>query len=61
MRGYEFKAPLLDIATAPHFVVYVRQTLEATYGPEALYRGEGLRVYTTLDPHLQALAEQAVR
>ena len=61
MRSFEFNAPRLDIATAPHFVVYVRQTLEATYGPEALYRGEGLRVYTTLDPHLQALAEQTVR
>ena len=61
IRSYKFRAPQLDINTAPHFVVYVRQTLEATYGPEALYRGTGLRVYTTLDPRLQALAEQAVR
>jgi len=61
MAAYPFAAPRLDLATAPHFVVYVRQTLEATYGPQALYRGTGLRVYTTLDPHLQALAEQAVR
>ncbi len=61
MRNYEFKAPRLDFATAPHFVAYVRQTVEAIYGPEALYRGTGLRIYTTLDPHLQALAEQAVR
>lgn len=61
MQAYEFKAPRLDLATAPHFVVYVRQRLETTYGPEALYRGTGLRVYTTLDPHLQTLAEQAVR
>ena len=61
VAAYPFAAPRLDLATAPHFVVYVRQTLEATYGPEALYRGTGLRVYTTLDPHLQALAEQAVR
>jgi penicillin-binding protein 1C len=61
MRAYEFKAPRLDLSTAPHFVVYVRQTLEARYGPEALYRGTGLRVITTLDPQLQALAEQAVR
>jgi len=60
MRDYEFKAPRLDINTAPHFIVYVRQTLEATYGPAALYR-TGLRVYTTLDARLQALAEQAVR
>ena len=61
MRDYEFKAPQLDFATAPHFVVYVRQTVEATSGPEALYRGAGLRIYTTLDPHLQAQAEQTVR
>ena len=61
MRDYEFEAPQLDLTTAPHFVVYVRQTLEATYGPEALYRGTGLRIYTTLDSRLQALAEEAVR
>jgi penicillin-binding protein 1C len=61
VREYEFKAPRFDIAAAPHFVTYVRQTLEATYGPEALYRGTGLRIYTPLDPHLQALAEEAVR
>ncbi|MBU0703433.1 MAG: transglycosylase domain-containing protein, partial [Chloroflexi bacterium] len=61
MRAYEFTAPQLDFFSAPHFVVYVRQTLETTYGPDALYRGEGLRIYTTLDPHLQALAEEAVR
>jgi len=60
-RAYEFQAPLLDIAAAPHFVVYVRQSLEATYGPDALYRGEGLRIYTTLDPRLQSLAEETVR
>ena len=64
MRDYEFTPPQLDFATAPHFVIYVRQTLEAMYGPEALYRneqGESLRIYTTLDPGLQALAEEAVR
>ena len=61
MRNYEFKAPQLDISTAPHFITYVRQVLEATYGPEALYRGEGLRVVTTLDSRLQALADRAVR
>jgi penicillin-binding protein 1C len=61
MRDYKFKAPRFDIATAPHFVVYVRQIVEAMYGPEALYRGTGLRIYTTLDGHLQALAEESVR
>ena len=61
MRDHEFKAPQLDFDTAPHFVVYVRQTVEATFGPEALYRGAGLRIYTTLDSHLQEQAEQTVR
>ncbi|MDY7080071.1 MAG: PBP1A family penicillin-binding protein, partial [Chloroflexota bacterium] len=59
--SYEFKAPRLDLTTAPHFVVYVRQTVEAMFGPEALYRGTGLRIYTTLDPRLQSLAEGIVR
>ncbi|MCJ7737971.1 MAG: PBP1A family penicillin-binding protein [Anaerolineae bacterium] len=61
IRAYEFKAPRIDLTVGPHFVVYVRQTIEATFGPEALYRGAGLRVYTTLDPRLQAVAEQVVR
>jgi len=61
MQSYEFKAPRISMTTAPHFVVYVRQTLEALYGPEALYRGASLRIYTTLDPRLQALAEETVR
>jgi membrane peptidoglycan carboxypeptidase len=63
MRAYEFQAPRLDFTAAPHFVVYVRQTVEAMpmFGPEALYRGTGLRIYTTLDPRLQALAEESVR
>ena len=60
MRDYEFTALQPKIATAPHFVAFVKQTLEATYGPEALYRGTGLRIYTTLDPRLQRLAEQSV-
>ncbi len=44
----------------PHFVLMVRQELEATYGPEVVTKG-GLRVITTLDPDLQAAAEQAVQ
>lgn len=44
----------------PHFVLMVREELEATYGPEVVAKG-GLRVYTTLDPHLQNLAEEAVK
>ncbi len=41
---------------APYFVEYVRKYLEAKYGEDLLYRG-GLKVYTTLDPELQEIAE----
>ena len=45
---------------APHFVMFVRQQLEERYGPEVLYKA-GLQVHTTLDYHLQELAEKTVR
>ena len=47
-------------ALAPHFVDYVWSELEQRYDPTYLLRG-GLRVVTTLDPHTQILAEQAVQ
>jgi membrane carboxypeptidase/penicillin-binding protein len=60
MENYEFKAPENDFnAKAPHWVVYIRQLVEKEFGPEALYRG-GLKIYTSLDPQLQALGEQVV-
>ncbi len=43
----------------PYFVDYVRRVLEERYGHRQLYRG-GLRIETTLDPALQALAEASV-
>lgn len=61
MASHTFRAPEVDIDRAPHFIVYVRRIVEERYGPEALYRGAGLRIYTTLDPELQTEAEQAVR
>ncbi|MHB9002490.1 MAG: transglycosylase domain-containing protein [Coriobacteriia bacterium] len=45
-------------AVAPYFVEYVKQQLIDTLGAEAVFEG-GLRVYTTLDPVLQASAEKA--
>ncbi len=45
---------------APHFSVYVRNRLEAMFGPDMVYSG-GLRVYTTLDYDLQQQAECAAR
>ncbi len=61
MRAHEFRAPQSDLGIAPHFVVYVQRVVEELYGPEALYRGAGLRIYTTLDVGLQTLAQQAVQ
>jgi len=45
---------------APHFVTYVRNLLEAQYGPEQVNHG-GLEVVTTLDLDMQAQAEAIVR
>ena len=45
---------------APHFVIYVRQLLEARYGADALYHEPGLKVVTTLDPRIQTIAEEEV-
>ncbi len=42
---------------APHFVMYVRDLLEAKYGRELVERG-GLRVYTTLSLPLQDIAQR---
>lgn len=44
---------------APHFVFYVRTLLEEMLGKDVVAQG-GLQVYTTLDPDLQAKAEQIV-
>jgi membrane peptidoglycan carboxypeptidase len=44
---------------APHFVDYVFEQLESTYGPSAVNKG-GFSVRTTLDLNLQKAAEQAV-
>ncbi|MFN0091134.1 MAG: transglycosylase domain-containing protein [Acidimicrobiales bacterium] len=43
----------------PFFVDYVERELLDTIGPERLYRG-GLRIETTISPHLQGLAEDSV-
>ncbi len=44
---------------APHFVFYIREQLEETYGREALYE-TGLKVITTLNYDLQQAAEEVV-
>jgi penicillin-binding protein 1C len=45
----------------PHFTVTVLQQLENRFDAQTIYRGGGgLRIYTTLDPQAQALAEQTI-
>ena len=45
--------------TAPHFVFYVKELLEQTYGKRMVEEG-GLKVITTLDFDKQKMAEEAV-
>jgi len=44
---------------APHLIDYVTAKIEAQFGTDALQQG-GLTIHTTLDPAIQALAEQSV-
>jgi penicillin-binding protein 1A len=46
--------------TGQYFLEYVQQTLEAKYGADMVFKG-GLNVYTTLNPTMQLVAEQALR
>jgi 1A family penicillin-binding protein len=57
-----FVEPETTVATIryPHWVFYVRSVLEEMYGAKGLSTA-GLKVYTTIDPTLQDLAENAVR
>ena len=49
-----------DRAEAPYFAEEVRRQLISLFGADQLYSG-GLSVRTSLDPRLQALADQALR
>src|SRR2546425_1076328 len=55
----EGNAGLIGIR-APYFVSYILPYLLERYGEDLVYNG-GLRVYTTLDPKMQAAAEKAIR
>jgi penicillin-binding protein 1A len=44
----------------PYFFSYVRDELERDYGARTVAEG-GLKVYTTIDPRLQRLANKAIR
>ncbi len=58
VKTVNYAAPQFQ-TTHPHFVNYVWQQLEDTYGPQAIYSA-GFHVYTTLDANIQGAAEQSV-
>jgi len=50
----------IEFVSANYFAEEVRREIQRLYGNDALYQG-GLSVRTSLDPHLQDLADQALR
>ncbi len=52
-------APRAENITAPHFVFYIREQLDAEYGQRVVEQG-GLKVTTSLDMRLQKAAEEAL-
>lgn len=55
----QYASPQASDLRAPHFVMYVRDLLVQRYGQRALFQA-GFRVYTTLDPETQRIAEEVV-
>lgn len=55
----KFDKPAIEIK-APHFVFYVKDLLEKEYGDQVLEKG-GLKVTTTLDWRMQAVAQSVVK
>lgn len=55
----QFAQPRIGIR-APHFVMYIKDLLEKTYGPRLVERG-GLRVITSLDLGMQEKIEEIVK
>ncbi|MFH1129467.1 MAG: PBP1A family penicillin-binding protein [Patescibacteria group bacterium] len=53
-------APPRSGIKAPHFVMYIKESLENKYGQDYIETA-GLKVFTTLDWDLQQIAEQAVK
>ncbi len=58
ITAYDFKQANFNIQY-PHWVNYIRGSLEQEYGAQTIYRS-GFTVYTTIDPALQELAQQYV-
>ena len=58
VRIFDLQPPDVTIKY-PHAVFYILQQLEEANDSQAIYRG-GLRIYTTIDPTAQDLAEQTL-
>jgi penicillin-binding protein 1C len=58
IAAYNFQ-PSTNNMVYPHWVTYIRSLLEQEYGAQTLYHS-GFKVYTTLDPQLEDLAQQIV-
>ncbi len=52
--------PLREEIEAPHFVMYVKEQLEANYDKEMIEQG-GMKIYTTLDYDMQKKGEEIVK
>jgi penicillin-binding protein 1B len=53
------REPFVETNDAPYFVDYVKRELAERYPPTVL-TGEGLRIFTTLDVHMQKESDHAV-
>jgi penicillin-binding protein 1B len=53
------REPFMETNDAPYFVDYVKRELAERYPPTVL-TGEGLRIFTTLDVHMQKESDHAV-
>ncbi len=54
------REPFTETNDAPYFVDYVKRELNDRYPPSVL-TGEGLRIFTTLDVHMQKEAQRAIQ
>ena len=59
LKYVDVAPPGVEAYKFPYFTTYVVAELQRDLGTDALLHG-GLTVYTTLDPHLQILAQRAV-
>ena len=59
VKSFNFQPPNIEMRY-PHWVTYIRSLLEAQYDAQTIYRS-GFSVYTTIDPAIQDMAEQAIQ